>query len=156
MNIYVESKEGSQRLAQFLASELQPGDIIQLEGELGAGKTFFACALGEALGVEPQYMSSPTFTLIQQYEGSTYPIFHCDFYRVKNMDEMEELGIYDWIGKDNIAILEWAGEYEEYLPDTFLRIEISRGTEENSRVFRFLPNGQSWEERVGKWQSLSF
>lgn len=156
MNIRVESKEETKKLAEFLAKELQAGDIIELEGELGAGKTFFTCAIGEALGADSNQMSSPTFSLIQQYEGKNLPIFHCDFYRLKNIMELEELGIYDWIGQNNIAILEWAGEYGDYLPDVFLRIELSRGEEEEERFFLFIPNGKSWEERVEKWKNQLF
>ena len=152
MIVRVFSKEETKKLGSFLATQLKPGDIIDLSGDLGAGKTFFTRSIAEAMGVSEEEISSPTFSLVQEYDGRI-KLYHCDFYRLKNWDEVEDIGIYDWLGKDNISILEWASRFSEFLPEDYLKISITRGENEEGRIFEFSPVGETWKVRIEEWKN---
>jgi tRNA threonylcarbamoyladenosine biosynthesis protein TsaE len=100
-----ESEQATADLGSRLAHELAPGDIVLLEGELGAGKTAFVRGLAVGLGASEDEVSSPTFTLIQEYHGRL-PFLHADLYRISGA-EAEELGL-DELGRDGVVAIEWA------------------------------------------------
>jgi len=118
------------RLASRIAILLKPGDLIALEGPLGAGKTTFARALIARLGAGGE-VPSPSFALVQSYETDRFPIHHCDFYRVEPT-EIEELGIEDLL-EGGVAILEWADRARDWLPEDRLEIAIDETAEPNLR-----------------------
>ena len=121
--VETKSPEETQALARKIAQSLEPGEVILLEGDLGAGKTTFIQGLAQGLGVsEDYYVSSPTFALINEYPGRI-TLFHVDLYRLEP-EEVEDLGLEDLLNQGVIAI-EWA----ERLPFSFpkglrIRIEI--------------------------------
>ncbi len=121
--VETKSPEETQALAREIAQSLEPGEVILLEGDLGAGKTTFIQGLAQGLGVpEDYYVSSPTFALINEYPGRI-TLFHVDLYRLEP-EEVEDLGLEDLLNQGVIAI-EWA----ERLPFSFpkglrIRIEI--------------------------------
>jgi len=90
-----------------LAATLSVGSVVLLFGELGAGKTAFVRGLAEGLGIDPGEVSSPTFTLIQEYRGGRLPLAHIDLYRLDDSREIEDLGIEDLEG-DRVVAIEWA------------------------------------------------
>jgi len=102
-----ESEQATTDLGAKLARSLEPGAIVLLEGELGAGKTAFARGLAIGLGAPEEDVSSPTFTLIQEYRGRV-PFFHADLYRVSGA-EADELGL-DELGRDGVVAIEWAAK----------------------------------------------
>jgi len=110
--------------AQHLAPRLRPGDIIGLQGELGAGKSVFARALMRALGVRDESMPSPTFSLIQTYEGERCKISHMDWYRLESADEIEMLGVREYFSPPWISIIEWPERAPDLLPDHSILIEL--------------------------------
>lgn len=116
--------------------------IWVLEGDLGAGKTTFSKALCAALGVK-ETVSSPTFALINEYEGNydnqnRKIIYHCDFYRIDNPNEVLELGIEEYFEKaeenGNYCFIEWASKIEPFLPEEYLQIDIEVNQTTNSRI----------------------
>ncbi len=94
-----------------LASRLSSGSVVLLFGDLGAGKTAFVRGLAEGLGVPPDEVSSPTFTLIQEYRGGRLPLFHVDLYRLNDPREIDDLGL-DEIAEGGVLAIEWAEKLE--------------------------------------------
>lgn len=123
--------------ATEIGRHLLPPDVLTLEGDLGAGKTTFAKALAKSIGVT-RTVSSPTFTIIKQYEGN-YPFNHLDVYRLA--DSEEDLGWDELFYGDAISIVEWAQFIEEDLPEERLEIVIYR-TGETSRLVEVTPKGE--------------
>jgi tRNA threonylcarbamoyladenosine biosynthesis protein TsaE len=105
------------------AKSLKPGDIVCLEGDLGAGKTHFVKGMASQFGIEKDKVSSPTFTLINEYEADI-PIFHFDCYRLKNEDEALEIGIEEYLFGDGVSVIEWSSKIENLIPEDSIRIEI--------------------------------
>ena len=125
-----ESNSAAQtaQFARELAGKSKPGSVICLDGELGVGKTVFAQGFAGGLGiVEP--VSSPTFTIVQVYEGGRLPLYHFDVYRIADPGEMEEIGYEDYFYGDGVCIIEWAELICELIPDTAVRITIEKDLE---------------------------
>jgi tRNA threonylcarbamoyladenosine biosynthesis protein TsaE len=117
--------EATRRAALALAALLQPGDVIGLVGDLGAGKTFFVQALAEGLDVPREVrVTSPTFTLINEYLGGRLPLYHADLYRIEEEGELDELGLDDVIRGDGAVAVEWSDRFE-VLPKAHVRIELT-------------------------------
>lgn len=123
----------------MLAKQLEPGAVIALNGNLGAGKTRLVQAIATALGVDPSEVNSPTFVLIQEYQG-TLPLYHFDTYRLKDTDEFLELGADDLLYSDGVCLIEWADKVAEVLPRDTLQINIEH-TSETARTFHFQGQG---------------
>ena len=115
-------------LGEELGKSAVPGQVITLDGDLGAGKTLFTQGLAKGLGVvEP--VNSPTFTILQIYESGRLPLYHFDVYRIGDVSEMDEVGFDDFIYGDGVSVIEWASQIEEILPREYLSIVIRRDTE---------------------------
>ncbi len=121
------------RIAACLAQYLQPGDVVGLDGELGAGKTHFVQGIMAALGVDPSLVTSPTFTLIQEYAASV-PVCHLDAYRLRDIDEFLELGVDELLGGEVVCLIEWASRVAEALPQDRLQIELKVLSEQARRI----------------------
>lgn len=119
------------KLAKNIASKLVGGEIIILEGELGAGKTTFTKGIAKALGIDEE-VTSPTFVLMKEYEGRL-KLYHFDLYRIENQDELEELGFSDYMyDKNGVCIIEW-NKFKDF-PVAPLYVKIDR-IDDNSRSF---------------------
>ncbi len=132
-------------LAARLAPLLRAGDIVALSGELGAGKTFFARAIIQALG-GPEEVPSPTFTLVQTYDLKPVPVWHFDLYRLANPEDAYELDIEDAFS-DAISLIEWPERLGALLPDDRLDVDLAFGDTEEARTVT-LAGGPSWTERL--------
>src|SRR5882724_912942 len=102
--VTTQSEEDTAAVGRELASTLAAGDVLLLYGDLGAGKTAFVRGLAEGLGVSRDAVSSPTFTLIQEYRGGRLPLFHVDLYRIEDRREFDELGL-DEIAEDGVLAI---------------------------------------------------
>lgn len=138
--IEVTSPEETERFAAKLAGYLHPGDLLTLEGGLGAGKTTFTKGLAKGLGIK-RMVNSPTFTILKQYSGDLN-LNHLDVYRLENSDE--DIGFDELFADDAVSVVEWAQFIEDYLPKERLEIRMERLSEE-SRAIRFHPIGTRYE-----------
>ena len=130
--VTTHSPAETRRLAAELLRELQPGAVLALHGDLGAGKTCFVQGLAAALGVH-QPVSSPTFTLIHEYE-STPPLYHADLYRIRDADDAYGLGLEEYLGGDGITVIEWAERATELLPPETWHLTFEVGQDLTERM----------------------
>ena len=122
------SREDTYNFAKALGEKAEPGQVFCLSGDLGVGKTVFAQGFGAGVGVtEP--MSSPTFTILQEYTEGRLPLYHYDVYRISDVDELEETGFYEYVGGDGVALIEWAELVREEIPKTATWIKIEKDVE---------------------------
>ena len=119
-----DSVEETYRLAARLAVDLREGDILCLEGPLGAGKTHFVKGLAAALGIDPATVHSPTFTLIHEYTSGKLPLYHFDFYRIKDWHEALDIGAEEYFYGDGISCIEWPDRITRILPESALWLHI--------------------------------
>jgi tRNA threonylcarbamoyladenosine biosynthesis protein TsaE len=123
------SEDETAAVGRALASELTKGSVVLLYGDLGAGKTAFVKGLAEGLGVARSEVSSPTFTLMQEYRGGRLPLFHADLYRLNDAREIEELGL-DEIAADGALAIEWADRLDagsRLEPPRCIAVHIAHG-----------------------------
>ena len=128
-----QSEDETAAVGRELASTLSAGDVVLLSGDLGAGKTAFVRGLAEGLGVSRDEVSSPTFTLIQEYRGGRLTLFHVDLYRIDDPREFDELGL-DEIAEGGVLAVEWAEKLDARLkPSRSVTVHIEHG-EGDARV----------------------
>jgi tRNA threonylcarbamoyladenosine biosynthesis protein TsaE len=130
--VTTQSEEETAAIGREVASTLSAGDVLLLFGDLGAGKTAFVRGLAEGLGIRRDEVSSPTFTLIQEYRGGRLPLFHVDLYRIDDPREFDELGL-DEIAEDGVLAIEWADKYP-LPPARAVRVSIAHAGESERRV----------------------
>lgn len=146
------SVEETRELAALLAKVFQPGDVVVLSGDLGAGKTAFTQGLGLALGIDHP-ITSPTFTLANKYEGEL-TLNHLDVYRLEHFHEVEELGLSELIDSNSLTVIEWGDVISSVLIEGYLEITLSLGEGLNDRIIDFSPIGHKWLERESELVSL--
>lgn len=123
------SAEETLALGRRIGQEAKPGQIYALSGDLGVGKTVFTQGMAQGLGItEP--VSSPTFTIVQVYEGGRLPFYHFDVYRIGDVTEMEEIGYEDCFFGEGVCLIEWAELIADILPDDSIRIVIRKNLQE--------------------------
>ncbi|MGD6845282.1 tRNA (adenosine(37)-N6)-threonylcarbamoyltransferase complex ATPase subunit type 1 TsaE [Bacillus infantis] len=135
------SPDTTMDFSKRLAERLMPGDVLTLEGDLGAGKTTFTKGLAQGLGIQ-RNVSSPTFTIIKEYMGRM-PLYHMDVYRVE--DSFEDLGFDEYFEGKGVTVVEWAHLIEDQLPEERLQIDIRHG-EAGSRMLILKPYGVRYED----------
>lgn len=117
------SENDTYEAGRALAADLRPGDIVLLEGHLGAGKTALARGLAAGLGVDPEEVRSPTFTLVNPYRGRV-PVYHVDLYRIEVPADLDELGLEEILGGDGVAVIEWPERLGVFLPERAVRVRL--------------------------------
>ena len=131
--IVLKNTEDTAALGKRIADGLKPGSIIALVGPLGAGKTTLAQAIARGLGVSER-MSSPTFTIVQEYESGRLPLYHFDVYRVSDEDELFEIGFEEYLHSGGVCLIEWADLIEDILPPDTKWIDLSYGDLDDERI----------------------
>lgn len=150
---HLESLEQTARLAEALAAALHGGELLALEGELGAGKTSFTRELTRALGCS-RLANSPTFSLFQRYRGGRLPVLHGDFYRLEEPTELVDLGWEEMLEEyaEGVVVVEWANRFPELLPADRLRMSWRLEGLEEQRLVQATAGGAHSERLL---QALS-
>ena len=127
------SVKETRAFGEKLAVSLRKGDVILLEGELGAGKSELARGIAKGLGVT-ETVTSPSFTILNVYESGRYPLYHFDWYRLESAEELYELGMDEYLGGDGVAVVEWPERCPEVIPGKAIRIRIRVLGEERREI----------------------
>lgn len=151
MELYLKNSDATEKLGYRLGSLAQDGDVICLTGDLGAGKTLLTQGLATALGVAAADVTSPTFTIMNIYEGKDMQIRHFDLYRLNRPEELEDIGFGEYCGGDGVTVIEWAELFKEELPEEYLQITLLHAEEGRKAVLE--ANGERAQElleEIGK------
>lgn len=150
-----DSAESTSRLGQYFASFLNGGDTIILTGDLGGGKTTFISGIAKGLGVG-QDVSSPSFTLVNEYSAGSKKLIHADLYRLDGAEEIAGIGMDDYIyDPDNIVCIEWGDKMDSFLPPDFIRIHFSYIMDsESKRRIRFSSDTNCWDHKMARFKTL--
>ena len=119
------SPEETEAVAAELAKEVSAGSIYTLSGDLGAGKTVFAKGFAKGLGISSP-VTSPTFTLVNEYHEGRLPLFHFDVYRLGEAEELYDTGFFDYLSRGGVCLIEWAERVEEIIPKPYFSIVIEK------------------------------
>lgn len=122
------SPEDTFALGVKLGAEARPGQIYMLNGDLGVGKTVFTQGLARGLHID-EPVSSPTFTILQEYESGRLPLYHFDVYRLGEPEELEEIGCDDYFFGNGVCLIEWAERIREWIPDGAITVTIEKDLE---------------------------
>ncbi|MGR3806061.1 tRNA (adenosine(37)-N6)-threonylcarbamoyltransferase complex ATPase subunit type 1 TsaE [Marinibacterium profundimaris] len=142
------SPDATADCAAALGRCLTPGDVVLLDGPVGAGKSHFARALIQSLQDEPEDVPSPTFTLVQSYDTVRGPVWHCDLYRMSGPDELIELGLLEAFD-DAICLIEWPDRLGDLAPADALCITLTPDPDlPDCRHLRISASGDSWTSRL--------
>ncbi|MCI9288501.1 MAG: tRNA (adenosine(37)-N6)-threonylcarbamoyltransferase complex ATPase subunit type 1 TsaE [Oscillospiraceae bacterium] len=133
MEFVTHSREETVALGGRLADALKTGRVVAFTGDLGAGKTAFVSGMARALGVEER-VTSPTFTIVNEYEGGRLPLFHFDMYRLGGADELFHIGWEDYLSRGGVCAVEWSENVAEAIEDGAVRVSIVRGDGDNDRI----------------------
>ena len=145
-SVITSSPEQTWQIGQLLGKLLDAGDTVCLYGDLGAGKTNFTYGIAQGLDVPEQYITSPTFTFVNEYQGRV-PLYHIDLYRLKDPDELEHIGFDEYLESDGVTVIEWAERAEDELPVESLSVYLTY-VDEKSREIGFLGEGKRFETLV--------
>jgi len=138
MEIQINGLAGLPDVATKLLTFAGEEKIFLFDGEMGAGKTTFIKTFCKVLGVNDS-VSSPTYSIVNEYVGKKNAVYHFDFYRIKNIQEAYDLGYEEYFYGGGICLIEWPEKVEELLPNHYIKVEISI-LSENSRAFKFTKN----------------
>ena len=133
MEYISNSAQETEALGERLAARLRPGDVIAYTGDLGAGKTAFTRGLARGLGIEGG-VTSPTFTIVNEYEGGRMPLFHFDMYRLGGEEELFDIGWDDYLARGGVCAVEWSENVAGALEGDAVRVDIRRGAHDQQRI----------------------
>jgi tRNA threonylcarbamoyladenosine biosynthesis protein TsaE len=133
-SLSIRNEEETRAFGHQLADRLEPGSVVALIGDLGTGKTTLSKYIAEGLGIT-EVVTSPTFTIVQEYQSGRLPLYHFDVYRIGDISEMEELGYEEYFFGDGVSLVEWADIIQELLPEEARIIRIEYGREPEERIY---------------------
>lgn len=146
MIIRTASPEATHALGARLGECLAAGDVVELDGDLGAGKTLLTKGIAAGLGVsEP--VTSPTFAIVQEYEGRV-PLFHLDAYRLDTAADLVGVGFDDIVDAGGVVVIEWGERVAAALPERRLVVRLRVGDADDERVLELEPHGDGWDAAV--------
>ena len=125
----------TEALGEELARRLEPGAVVAFSGDLGAGKTAFVRGMARGLGIGER-VTSPTLTIVNEYEGGRLPLFHFDMYRLGSADELYDIGWEDYLVRGGVCAVEWSENIREALEEGCILVDIRRGENDGQRIIR--------------------
>lgn len=135
-------------MGEMLSHVLQPGDVLILNGDLGAGKSEFTRGIAKGLGISGP-VPSPSFTIMNVYQDGRVPLYHFDWYRLNSSEELYEMGLDEYLQGDGIAVVEWPSQCQDAIPESCLNV-CFQSYGENEREITLIPQGSfrtiTWEE----------
>lgn len=137
MKIISNSALDTEKIGKDLAKTLKGNEIIALYGDLGVGKTAFTRGIADYFGVKNE-VSSPTFSIVNEYAADKFSLYHFDMYRIKTVEDLESTGFFEYLG-NNILVIEWSENIEDYLPKDIIKVTIKKinsesDNNENKRI----------------------
>lgn len=151
MKIKIENTDKTIEFGKKLATFLESGDVVLLDGELGAGKTTLTKGIAETLGITKN-IKSPTFTLVREYLDGKIPLYHMDMYRLEHSDPFE-VGVDEYLEGDGISIIEWSEFIADILPKDFLKIIITK-TMDDEREIEMISSGVHYDKIKNEMSKL--
>ena len=133
--IILKNEEDTAALGARIAEELAPNSVIALIGDLGVGKTALTKSVARGLGINGP-ITSPTFTIVQEYDEGRLALYHFDVYRVNDEDELFEIGFEEYLHRGGVCLIEWADLIEDMLPPETVFIRLEYGENETERICR--------------------
>ena len=133
--IKIKNEEDTRNFGIELGQNARPGQVIALIGDLGTGKTTLTGYIAQGLGIT-ENISSPTFTVVKEYESGRIPLYHFDVYRIGDADELFNIGAYEYFDGDGLCVIEWADLILDELPEDTDYIMIDYGSSEGERIYR--------------------
>lgn len=144
MRIEAHNLKDTELIGEVIAKNLEKGTVLCLDGDLGAGKTTLTQFIAKNFGVK-EYITSPTFTIIKEYEGKM-PFYHMDVYRIEAEDDMYDLGYEEYIYSEGITIIEWSDKIRNMLPENRINIEIQRNSTDTGRILYITGKGHTYDK----------
>ena len=136
--ISLNNLEETEKFGLFLGENLRPGDVVCLNGDLGAGKTTLTKSIAKGLGID-DYVTSPTFTIVNEYYGKI-DLYHIDTYRLDDMVDVDYLGFDEYFYSDGVTIVEWAEKIRDVLPEEYMEINIKSQDEKRDLAIKYVGN----------------
>ncbi len=146
MEIYLANSEATEKLGMLLGTLAESGDVFCFTGDLGAGKTLMSRGVAAGLGADTAEVNSPTFTIMNIYQGKKLEIRHFDLYRLNRPEELEDIGFEEYCGGDGVTLIEWAELFPEQLPEEYLQITLLHDDEGRKAILE--PRGSRYEEII--------
>lgn len=153
MEAFLQNAAATERLGSLIGSLAQSGDVICFTGDLGAGKTLMSRGISLALGAAEEEITSPTFAIMNVYEGKELEIRHFDLYRLNRPEELEDIGFDEYAGGEGVTLIEWAELFPDNLPEEYLQVTLR--LEGAGRRAELLPKGKRYEELVQEVEKLA-
>lgn len=146
MEIFLQDVEATMSLGRIIGSVLKDGDVVCLTGDLGAGKTSLSKGICLEQGVDANDVTSPTFAIMNVYEGTINQIRHFDLYRINRAEELYDIGFDEYVGDYGISLIEWAELFPDELPEEYLTVTITREGEGRKAILT--AKGNRYLERI--------
>ena len=153
LGLRLDSALKTQELGRLVAKTLTSGSILALTGELGSGKTQFTRGVGIGLGIPEEQITSPTFSLIQEYPAAL-PLIHVDLYRLETHADVQSLGLTEYFQEPYIVIIEWADRMNHLLPSDHLRLQFAHCEHQGTRLVTIQETGTKSSESVTRLKTL--
>ena len=156
MEFYLPTAVETEKLGNLLGKLAQSGDVFCFTGDLGAGKTLMSRGISLALGVAEEDVTSPTFAIMNVYDGAELEVRHFDLYRLNRPEELEDIGFDEYAGGEGVTLIEWAELFSEQLPEEYLQVTLFLDGAGRKAVLT--ANGERYEEllqEVEKFADLS-